>query len=459
MNRRNQRQSESPVRKKIRRVNVAKSSGPPLQQALHRVLAEETNETRLLARLIAQKLRELGRNIPDNGVQAIEQELRRKLRAGESLDDFRVDIDDGTSDEFSANIELVASDIESISDHLEAAISTTVDRTVSELAPDLLKRFKRDAPEGLQAEREGVAAFETQLRRRWAEGLSHLELQIAIAGHAGSEINSWLREERDAALAPVVEAVTRIHARSCQVAAEVLALLRHGFADGAMSRWRTLHELAVVAMFVQARGRETAMRFLDHVEIEALRAYRIDRGVRESRLDSPQDDPVLADLTARAKELCDKYGESFRTDYGWASEATGNARPTFADIEKAVELDWARSYYRLASQNVHAGPMGTFRRLGMLSDESEILIIGPTNAGLDIPGRLTTNSLAQVTAALMVIQPSLDGLVWSRVMFDLSSEADGAFERARARLSDEHRRSQQYLSPKKLRPGLRRRPR
>jgi hypothetical protein len=59
----------------------------------------------------------------------------------------------------------------------------------------------------------------------------------------------------------LASALTRLHARACQVAAEILALMQHGFADGAMARWRTLHEIAVIATFLRDRGEVMAERY------------------------------------------------------------------------------------------------------------------------------------------------------------------------------------------------------
>ena len=42
--------------------------------------------------------------------------------------------------------------------------------------------------------------------------------------------------------------------RACQVTDEIICLLENGFADGAMARWRTLHEIAVVAVVISQHG-------------------------------------------------------------------------------------------------------------------------------------------------------------------------------------------------------------
>ena len=65
----------------------------------------------------------------------------------------------------------------------------------------------------------------------------------------------------------------------------------------------------------------------------------------------------------------------------------------------------------MASHNVHANPKGVFFKLGMLA-ESQVLLAGPSNAGLADPGHGAALSLSRVTAALVGLQqpPTLDNL-------------------------------------------------
>jgi len=52
----------------------------------------------------------------------------------------------------------------------------------------------------------------------------------------------------------------RLLTRGCQVTDEIICLLENGFADGAMARWRTLHEIA-----------DIAKRYVDHQAVESKR--------------------------------------------------------------------------------------------------------------------------------------------------------------------------------------------
>src|SRR5437870_8332031 len=64
----------------------------------------------------------------------------------------------------------------------------------------------------------------------------------------------------------------RQHVRACQVTDEIITLLENGFADGAMARWRTLHEIAVVTSLISQHGIELAERYVAYQAVEAKRA-------------------------------------------------------------------------------------------------------------------------------------------------------------------------------------------
>ena len=59
-----------------------------------------------------------------------------------------------------------------------------------------------------------------------------------------------------------------LHANACLVTSEVITLLEAGYSSGATARWRSLHEVAVYAMFIVKHGPGTAERYLRHVHIK-----------------------------------------------------------------------------------------------------------------------------------------------------------------------------------------------
>lgn len=94
-----------------------------------------------------------------------------------------------------------------------------------------------------------------------------------VSEEFGEGINARLRRP-DADEAYKLDVLTRLHARACQIAQEVIVLLSAGLADGAMARWRTLHEVATAALLISENGEALAERYARHDVIESRRAFR-----------------------------------------------------------------------------------------------------------------------------------------------------------------------------------------
>lgn len=79
-------------------------------------------------------------------------------------------------------------------------------------------------------------------------------------------------------------------------------------------------------------------------------------------------------------------------------------------------------YYRMARHNVHANPKGVFFKFGLIG-EREILLAGPSDAGLADPGHATALSLLHISSSLLHLNPTLDYMVAIRIMKALADEA------------------------------------
>ncbi|MCX6032067.1 MAG: DUF5677 domain-containing protein, partial [Chloroflexi bacterium] len=288
-------------------------------------------------------------------------------------------------------------------------------------------QLKRDAPVMLAEHRIEREGFEARLLQKWGAALDLLEMLQVIALEGGDEFNHEFRPKAAAENNVVFEALTRLHARACQVASEVLTLLRSGFADGAHARWRTLHEIAVVASFIQQMGNDVAERYLLHNHIESYKAAQQYQNyfVRLGQDSIPEEE--LADLSSIYQQLVSRFGPAYRNSYGWAAAALGKDDPNFSDIERVASLDHLRPYYRLASHNVHANPKGMFFRLGLSPESTNLLLAGPSDAGLADPGHGTAISLSQVTTTLLTMEANIDRLVMCEVMMKLVDEISDAF--------------------------------
>ena len=128
------------------------------------------------------------------------------------------------------------------------------------------------------------------------------------------------------------------------------------------------------------------------------------------------------------------FYEGIKEDYGWAASALGKKGPTIADIEESVDLEHWRPYYGMASDNVHANAHGAYYRLGSSLRPGEILLAGPSNAGLADPRHSTAISLNQITTVLLATKPTLDNIVISNILLKLVDEIGEAFLQAHREL-------------------------
>jgi hypothetical protein len=331
-----------------------------------------------------------------------------------------------------------------------------IPRLADEAAEHSLTLFMRDWPAQQKVEQRSFDAFRRRLSKRWGESLDKLHLLIALARDFGGVVGATVR------VPPIdrpylVDIVTRLHARACQVSLEIHTLLSFGLADGAMARCRTLHEIAATAFFVHEHGEQTAERYVLHEAIESWRAAcEYNRHARVLKM-RPYKSTEMKTFEAARTQLLDRFGKSFDGHYGWASHILkpGASEPvrSFTDIEESV-LPHLRPYYQLASHNVHAKAKGIYHRLGLLGDH-EILLSGSSNSGLADPGQNAALFLCQVTTVLGLLHPTVETTMMMKAVNRLQQNTADAFGRAHHQLLKDERDAR---STRRTRPSNRTEP-
>ena len=330
-----------------------------------------------------------------------------------------------------------ASDSSTSVDKIAQEIVSTVVPRCAEL---IVKNVKSNLEEILDKRRSYERQFEERLLERWKKPIDLLEILVEICLEAGAELNNECRSTAARSNDYVFTVLTALHARACQTSHEILALLRSGLADGAHARWRTLHEIAVIAAFIKNQGQETAKRYLDYGIIES---YKEIREYQEhcSRLGyEPLAEKELEAIRQRFEETLRAYGKSFQQEYGWVPENILIQR-NFAAIEEHVKLGHLRPYYRMACHNVHSGPKGIEVRLGLLRGGSEktLLLAGPSNYGLADPGQGAAISLNQITTCLLSIRPTIERLSTMKAIEELVTEINPAFVEVQMQIEKEEK--------------------
>ena len=317
-------------------------------------------------------------------------------------------------------------DLAALTSRLIEIVPTILTDSLPSMEAAVLKHLKRGWPKYKKAHDKDMAGFLKSLRRSWGAGFSLLEMLITIATEAGS---NWKGAPQFPAL---TDAHRRLHTRACQISNEVVTLLKYGYADGAMARWRTLHEIAIVMSFIDTHGNNVAERYIDHEIVESRRAtreYQLHCEALNEEAFSPEE---VARTEMSYQECIAHYGKDFGTQYGWAAAFLERPNPSFSDIAKSVGLEHFRPYYRMASHGVHANPKGVFNQIGMLNDE--VLLAGPSNVGMADPGHASAISLYQATVFLLTHSPTIESLVTLKVMERLIDEIGEALIEAHASL-------------------------
>jgi Family of unknown function (DUF5677) len=345
----------------------------------------------------------------------------------------------------SVNLEFTAKDLELIeqrfTEFVEKRLSDLVLDTSKDLSATILLDLKRRWREESNRHQSEVNGFRKRLQDRWKEPLEGLRMLLAMATELSAEIYAELAKSPDPARKYLIDVLTRSHARACQLTEEIVWLLSGGFADGAMARWRTLHEVSVVTSFIAAHGEELAERYILHQIVESKKAAGDYQRCYQRLGYEALDEKEVKSLETSCTALVRRFGSDFEHAYGWAAQHIRKSRPTIADIERAAGIDHLRAHYRMASHNVHANPKSVYFQLGVMG-EPEVLLAGPSNAGLADPGHAAAISLAHVSATLVTLDSTLDNVTALRMIAQLVNEVGEAFGVAedRLKLDDEKHR-------------------
>jgi len=405
-----------------------------LQDMYDRVIKERLSPEKLGVEVLDTRFRELGIELTD----AQRSILADRFSAGHddvqtlSFEDEQVPdhLREEAQDE-SGHLTIDLGDCEHIIDDLCDQIideqSDAIPAIVDRMAPVILRSLRRSSRRMLRRQRKDRRGFERRLRRRWGRAIDTIEMMYVMACEAGSGFVNEELVNTENPSSHTWEVLIRSHSRACQITAEIVALLRGGFADGAHARWRCLHEVTVIALFIANRGDEVAERYLLHETIEAYKAARAYQENHERLGVEPLSDAEFADLKKARDDLVERYGTSYKRDYGWASGFLEGNPSNFAGIEACLDMQHMRPYYRMASHNVHANPKGVLFKLGAHPDEPLLFPAGASAFGLADPGQGTAISLMQATVALLSKEPNLDALVTCKMLQMLCDEAGEAF--------------------------------
>lgn len=311
-----------------------------------------------------------------------------------------------------------------------ATLRSSLDSTTPEVFAELLKYSKH----AIAHERAQIRNFNRRNYKRWKPALDLLHVMILISQDLGTYI---LKEAKDTEFEQPAKAhaIINLHAKSLRIGREILCLLENGFADGALGRWRALHEAATVASFLAHREEELSVRYILARTVQSYRAAK-QYVEHEDRANlTPLGPQVLEELKTAYDQIIAEHGEEMRHDWGWASKALDNKRPTFVEIEKACGLDHWRPRYRWSSEDSHANYKPNETHLAHTEALEPLLIAGQSNSGMEDPGQMLGCSINLAASTLLALNPNPDIQLWLRILVLINDKVSDELFKSGARTS------------------------
>lgn len=284
---------------------------------------------------------------------------------------------------------------------------------------------KERAAEVLANDRENTKKFEKRNFSRWKPAFDHLEMLWHVAHELGELHGKDVQRRNEKDNNKTMAALAHIFPKSLLVVREIICLLRGGFPDGALTRWRSLHELSVTAMYIAKYGESTAIQYLLSFHFSARRAaYQMNEYSERSGLVG-----FTAEKLAEFDELCDMaeqcLGKTIDKDRNGEWPKITVSHPTFAQVEESVDMDHWRPWYKWASSVTHAGHRPADKSLGLAETTVPINLVGASNSGFVDPFQLTALSLAQLVETYLYHSVNLDRILHIDVFHELAKEMAG----------------------------------
>lgn len=327
----------------------------------------------------------------------IKEEVEKKLKNGEKIDDEK---------------------LQSVIQELYSP------EKIHEYADPIYQSLLEQGPTMVEEERLMNQEFESRLQLTWLPAFYSISSVIKIAEETAGELIDYYMEKHAKKegnqyyVSLTFDVLLKLYSRSIVLSKEIKKLLESGFADGAMSRWRSLHECNVYFRILTMNyNDENFTKDIVHkyFEYSTIEKYQELNHYRNNDCEFDLEDPHYKKIKDEYDEILEKHGKNFRRPYSWAKSVfPKKKRIYFSDLEKKSGIDHLANYYKQANYQIHSSPTGLYNSLGNIQDERVKeygFILGPSNYGLSIPGQLTIISLAQISTSLLLLESNMDKMI------------------------------------------------
>lgn len=346
----------------------------------------------ILHKLLLRKVKEAGVEMPEQVVDALAEHILSKREGNFTWHDG---IEEVTNLQLAFTDEDARELDEAVRKVMEA-IPEATNKAFKAVCESMYTRLVKNWPDEHVAQQYELQEFREGMEGRWGDGLAQLRMLLTCCREIGEKTARRYQKSKSVKYQFRRWVLLRLHARACQVSDEVICLMENGFADGAMARWRTLHEISIVAALISNGDEDLAERYILHDAVEMKRQADDYDATQVPLGFSPVSKRERKSIEQEYLAVLDRFGPTFAHPYGWAAKHLAHKRPTFKELQAAADRVDMSSYYKIASFNVHASARSLFFNLGSMGDD--VLLAGRSDAGLVEPGVRTANSLLLITS-------------------------------------------------------------
>jgi hypothetical protein len=315
--------------------------------------------------------------------------------------------------------------IDKLMDKLPSIIQESTEESSESIFNSMISNLDNLYSENKKEQREYCELIES----KWYQAMSLLQGIIVISTEISTDLlDRFNEDEFDPKELEIYSVLLKLQSRAVLISKEIFSLVENGYPDGALARWRSLHENVVIFSLLKENIKDTNFtldligRFMDYSLIEEwkfarkLSAEKVEKG-------------YFKDLTDTREKILKKYGDSFKEANMWALPLFPTKKKIFfSDLEAKAKLNNLNIYYSQANTQVHTSPMGMYESLSLQDkvDQKSFYLFGSSFYGNALPIQLTGISLAQISTALLSINPNIDDIITMRVIMkfnDLCNES------------------------------------
>ncbi len=155
-----------------------------LDEFLNSILTKEFRPARLIARLIAKKLRQQGVILSEDQIQAIEADLSDKqpdqLHIELTEEQKRTLSSSTLKDDSDLQIKLTEDDTNEAIERITASLPNIIISVTDIVAERLLEAWKADAGRIIGEEKENISQFTSEILEFWGEAIRLLEILRSV---------------------------------------------------------------------------------------------------------------------------------------------------------------------------------------------------------------------------------------------------------------------------------------